>query len=913
MTITGPPERRLSLLAYIGALAVVAAIVTVVVAGTPDEPPGRPELLALPVLGALVVAAECLLVRFRSGRDVDAVNLIEAVLAPLIFAFAAPLAVLTVAVAQVAGALIKRVAPIKTAFNVAQWSLAVALGSWVVEAVGRAEGLTGRNAIAVVLGLTVVAAVNFAAMVVVLALSQGRGFLTHVRDLAPRLARVSAAGSALGIAVGVLNVAAYEASPLTTVLFAVPLVVLHLAYSGLAAAQIDRARLAGLRRASAALSTPLHPRDAVGRFLDEVRLAYEARQVVLVLDTDAGVEVHRADESGIDADLVPRLAPGSLEAAALALPHSARASTKDHGLGPALDAAGGSECLAAPLVDGDLRGVLMVIDQAGLDVSWTTNEIPVLEALARETASVLAKGHLLEKILEERAKLAEIVETTSDGILTLSETGEVLTWNAALEHITGLATSSAVGPATALARLAPRDAAGHPVDLGSWSTSPLPVELHITGVDGTPRRLTCSYSTASDESSGERTLVIVARDVTPADRYAELREQFARVAAAEAAQRVVVEHLQSAVTPAPIEIPDVDLGVWYVPSDSSAPTGGDLWDWQRLPTGELHVSVVDVLGHGVSATKDALAVVHALRLLAIAGTPLDKMIACADELLAGHNQELVATVMVVRYDALTGRARIASGGHPPALLVSSSGAVLQVPASGGAIGWPGAGSDEVVDLVLAPEDTLLLYTDGLVEARKDVLAGLRSLAENAAGGASLPAAQLARDVVERALSGAERRDDTLALALRRLTPVPSGKRAEWRIGPDPHTVPRVRREITSWLAGHGLSADDVGLVATELLANAVRAARSSVVLDARLRGQWVALEVTDDGHGAVLPEGGYVLPGGEAEAGRGLFLVHSLAKGVEMRTTARGTSIRCAVQADEIPATPLQLPSQRAL
>ncbi|MDP9417615.1 MAG: SpoIIE family protein phosphatase, partial [Actinomycetota bacterium] len=748
MTFTGPPERRTGLLAYIAALAVSSVAVTTLAAMSPDRPPGHAELLVLPLLGVLLVAAECLLVRLRSGRHVDALNLIEAVLAPLLFAFDAPLVVVTVALAQIAAGVIKRIAPVKTAFNIAQWSLAAALGSFVVETVAGDPGFSARNAAAVVVALVVVSTVNFVAMVIVLALAQPQPFTSHVRRVAPRMAGASAWGSALGIAVGALNVAAYAASPATSVLFAVPLVVLHLAYSGLAAARIDRARMEGLRRASAALATSLHPHEALGKFLVEVRRAYEARLVVLVLDTDAGAELHRADEAGTAAELVRSLPPDSLEALALSLGQSARFSSRDAALGAALTVAGGSECLAALLVDGEVRGALMVIDQAGLEVSWTTNEIPVLEALARETASVLAKGRLLEAVLEERAKLAEIVGTTSDGILTLSETGLVLSWNSALERITGLPAARVIGTAGSLDVLSPQDADGRPVDLARWAQVAPPTELHVTATDGSSRRLTCSYSTAAEERSGERTLVVVARDVTPADRYAELRAQFERVAAAEAAQRIVVDHLQSAVTPAPLKVPDVDLGVWYVASDPSAPTGGDLYDWQWLPNGELHIAVVDVLGHGVGATKDALAVVHALRLLAIAGVPLAKVIARADELLAGHNRELVATAMVVRYDPATGRARIASGGHPPALVVSSSGAVLQVNATGGAIGWPGAGSDEVADIVLAPDDTLLLYTDGLVEARKDVIAGLEALSTNASGVATRPAAELARTVVE---------------------------------------------------------------------------------------------------------------------------------------------------------------------
>src|SRR5205814_7853822 len=83
----------------------------------------------------------------------------------------------------------------------------------------------------------------------------------------------------------------------------------------------------------------------------------------------------------------------------------------------------------------------------------------------------------------------------------------------------------------------------------------------------------------------------------------------------EASQRSLVRQLQDAVLPPAPTVPHTELGMHYVPSDESAPTGGDLHDWVMLADGRLHVAVVDIMGKGVAATKDALAVTHALRLL----------------------------------------------------------------------------------------------------------------------------------------------------------------------------------------------------------------------------------------------------------------------------------------------------------
>src|SRR5439155_1702959 len=102
------------------------------------------------------------------------------------------------------------------------------------------------------------------------------------------------------------------------------------------------------------------------------------------------------------------------------------------------------------------------------------------------------------------------------------------------------------------------------------------------------------------------------------------------------------------------------------------------------------------IGSFLAATKDALAVTHALRFLAIDGCPLDRMVVRADELVRVQSPELVATVVVARYSPESGVVRLVGAGHPPALVVSRAGDVREVDAPGVPIGWPGAGSDQVV-------------------------------------------------------------------------------------------------------------------------------------------------------------------------------------------------------------------------
>ncbi|MCW2543631.1 MAG: hypothetical protein JWM40_1183, partial [Frankiales bacterium] len=363
------------------------------------------------------------------------------------------------------------------------------------------------------------------------------------------------------------------------------------------------------------------------------------------------------------------------------------------------------------------------------------------------------------------------------------------------------------------------------------------------------------------------------------------------------ARRIVVEQLQAAVVPDTPEVPGLELAVAYVASDPKEPTGGDLWDWHVMADGQLHVAVVDVLGHGVAATKSALSVIHTLRAVALDNTPLEDMVGRASALLERQDAELVATVVLARLDPVTGRLRIASGGHPPALIVSASGEVRMAAATGGAIGWPGAGSDGVEEAWLAPGDALLLYTDGLVEARKDILEGLDSLARETASVCHLPAAELADELVARALAGADRRDDTLALVVRRSTTAPAAPAravttGRWQLRPERRAAQQTRRDAVRWLNDHGLPAGDAALVIAELLANAVRAARGAIVLEVTVERGRVSIAVSDDGPGLnELPV--ETLPPLDAEGSRGLFLVRKLSSGLELDVEAVGTTVRC--------------------
>jgi serine phosphatase RsbU (regulator of sigma subunit)/anti-sigma regulatory factor (Ser/Thr protein kinase) len=372
-----------------------------------------------------------------------------------------------------------------------------------------------------------------------------------------------------------------------------------------------------------------------------------------------------------------------------------------------------------------------------------------------------------------------------------------------------------------------------------------------------------------------------------------------------AAQRTIVHELQESVLPPPPDVPFTELGRHYVGAESAFSTGGDIYDWVVLPDGDLHLAVVDIMGKGVSATKDALTVTHALRLLALEGCPLGDLVAKADPLVTAQNPELVATLIVGRYSPYTGGLKLVGAGHPPALVVRD-GKADELPAQGIAIGWPGARSFEVVETTLGRGDTLILYTDGLIETTRDVIEGLENLRAAAAETAGYPAASLARALVDRALADAARRDDSLALVLRRRTPPSDPARPalapfEYRFTPHVAAISLARNLLEDWLVRVPLErgdTEDLILVASELCTNAVRHAREhgSVALRAYADGTDIVLEVEDDG-GEVVATPAEEPPDGEAEAGRGLFLVDTLTDALVTRSDGTRTIVECRKKA----------------
>jgi serine/threonine-protein kinase RsbW len=179
----------------------------------------------------------------------------------------------------------------------------------------------------------------------------------------------------------------------------------------------------------------------------------------------------------------------------------------------------------------------------------------------------------------------------------------------------------------------------------------------------------------------------------------------------------------------------------------------------------------------------------------------------------------------------------------------------------------------------------------------------------AAQTAQYPATHLARALVQRALAGAQRRDDSLALVLRRRTASPSAAARhlspfEYRFSPSPATIPLCRHLFSDWVDHLGVDdaeRSDLLLVVSELCSNAVRHASGApraLALRAWVDGSDLVVEVEDDGGGFEL-EGRYddEEPETDAERGRGLYVVEALSDSVTVTRRRDRTIVRAVRRA----------------
>ena len=212
----------------------------------------------------------------------------------------------------------------------------------------------------------------------------------------------------------------------------------------------------------------------------------------------------------------------------------------------------------------------------------------------------------------------------------------------------------------------------------------------------------------------------------------------------------------------------LDVGAVYA-SSARMEVGGDVYDFLELADGRLAVVLGDVTGHGIDAAADMAMAKFVFRSLAREHPEPSEFLAAANEIVLEEiGDGKFITMLYVTADGGAGEVACASAGHPSPRIVRA-GAVEPLRLHGLALGIEGGQAYEAERVTLAPGDAAVLFTDGLLEARREgELYGEERLDASLAKHASLPAEELAVALVEdcRAFGG-ELADDCAVVVLKR--------------------------------------------------------------------------------------------------------------------------------------------------
>ncbi len=250
-----------------------------------------------------------------------------------------------------------------------------------------------------------------------------------------------------------------------------------------------------------------------------------------------------------------------------------------------------------------------------------------------------------------------------------------------------------------------------------------------------------------------------------------------RIALERGADRAVLARtLQQILLPPRLpKIPGLEVAARYRAGGTGAEVLGDFYDVFPSVRGSWGLVVGDVCGNGIAAAKSTALARYTLR-----GEALSQ--ARPSLILAGLNQAmldwptddprfLTAIYATVRPHLAVTSVRISSAGHPLALVHRADGRVKSVGQPGTLLGlFPDLDLHDT-RLLLRAGDSMILFTDGVTEARSHIdrnLYGDERLRELVAGLADMSASRIATAVIKatRAFSGGVVSDDTAVLVLK---------------------------------------------------------------------------------------------------------------------------------------------------
>jgi PAS domain S-box-containing protein len=251
-------------------------------------------------------------------------------------------------------------------------------------------------------------------------------------------------------------------------------------------------------------------------------------------------------------------------------------------------------------------------------------------------------------------------------------------------------------------------------------------EFRVVRPDGVVRHIRMAGEPVIGRGGAVSTVFGTVQDVTERRRAQTALEiahiQLAAQRSRAESERQLANLLQQVIMPVePVRVPrsaGLEIAARYRPASPGAGVGGDWYGVLPLPDSRLLLTVGDIAGHGFAAATAMAQLFHALHGLALTGEGSGRLLRWLNTVTCSLATFTIASACVALYDPADRRLCIANAGHPSPVLVRA-GAARAVPKPAGTILGVDANADyDEVEVVLEPDDVLLLYTDGLIERRR---------------------------------------------------------------------------------------------------------------------------------------------------------------------------------------------------
>ncbi|HEX8100444.1 MAG TPA: ATP-binding protein [Actinomycetota bacterium] len=468
------------------------------------------QFFAFLALGTAIALSEQFTVKIRYGNETWNFSITDAIPAAGLMLVHPSVLTLGVGAGILVGHSVRRMNRYKLAFNVGQFLLAVSAAQLVHSLIPHGGVFDPNSWLAATAGMTAWSVVNASSVALIISVVEGKSFRSvFVPPMVLNI--VHYAGN---LAIGVLGAVLFVSRPLAVPLLFVPLVLSYFAYQAYAHGMRERDRMRYLYEAGRSLFNPFSEKDDFRDFLGSVQQMLEAAAVEVVLVNDGRVTVH--DSTGT-VSLTPRVESngnGNGNGSASGNGHHDRQPEAfmrfRPGLVPNTALVGQHE---------GTHGVLAVYRGEDLNAA----ERSLLDALASQFSVWLQNVTLFSETSEQRTQLEEIIGHTSDGIFALSTDGVIVSWNPAMERITGFSALEAVGRACEEilgTDCVPRAGAGPGERDGSG------VDARLVTKDRRARWIRYSTNPIIDRDGELKANVVVARDVTSELEAEELKADF---------------------------------------------------------------------------------------------------------------------------------------------------------------------------------------------------------------------------------------------------------------------------------------------------------------------------------------------------------------------------------------------------